>query len=445
MIGGNPFRTCSGLTSIQVALDNTTYDSRNDCNAIIETASNTLIVGSHNSVIPNTVTSIGQSAFFDCRTLTNIYIPNSVTSIGDWAFSECSGLTSVTVMWETPVQIASNVFRDRQYIRYVTLYVPYGCKDAYLAADYWKDFNIVEMSSEQLISATGISLDRNTLTFDACGQTATLTATITPANATLKNVIWLSSNTDVATVDNNGVVTAVGNGTAVITAKTKDGTNLNAQCSVSVDIRAASITMATSSGTPRAMIGYSSEYGLDFTRVTDVKAYIAVGYTDDKKVILTNVKIVPPNTGIVLRTSTPGVVATVPTTVSNVYYANLLLPAVKNVTVQPSETIDGVDYTNLMVGTDSNTGELGFISFNSPVTCSNKSYLQVPTSFYQSAAGARQAGLGMLFVDSETTDIESLMHNGIAKDAACYDLQGRKVAAPKKGLYIRNGKKVFIR
>ena len=160
---------------------------------------------------------------------------------------------------------------------------------------------------------------------------------------------------------------------------------------------------------------------------------------------MAKVKIVPPNTGFVLRTENPGVVVTVPTTVSDVYYANLLLPAVKNVTVQPSETIDGVDYTNLMVGTDSNTGELGFISFTSPVTCSNKSYLQVPTSFYQSVAGARQAGLSMLFVDSETTDIESLMRNGIAEDAACYDLQGRKVTAPKKGLYIRNGKKVYIR
>ena len=76
---------------------NTVYDSRNNCNAIIETATNTLIAGCQNTVIPNTVTSIGQYAFGYCSGLTNVVIPNSVTSIGDSAFQSCNGLTSVTI------------------------------------------------------------------------------------------------------------------------------------------------------------------------------------------------------------------------------------------------------------------------------------------------------------------------------------------------------------
>ena len=94
---GNPFIRCSGLTNIFVESGNTTYDSRDDCNAIIETASNTLIAGCKNTTIPNSVTSIGHNAFECCYGLTNISIPNSVTSIGDYAFSSCSGLTSVII------------------------------------------------------------------------------------------------------------------------------------------------------------------------------------------------------------------------------------------------------------------------------------------------------------------------------------------------------------
>ena len=96
-IGENAFYQCSGLTSITVDNGNTVYDSRNNCNAIIETASNTLIAGCKNTTIPNSVTSIGNYAFWYCSGLTSVDIPNSVTSIGFAAFVGCSGLTSVTI------------------------------------------------------------------------------------------------------------------------------------------------------------------------------------------------------------------------------------------------------------------------------------------------------------------------------------------------------------
>ncbi len=96
-IGAYAFLGCSGLTSIIVESENTKYDSRNNCNAIIETSTNTLIFGCMNTIIPNSVTSIGDYAFYKCTGLTSITIPNSVTSIGIAAFEGCSGLTSVTI------------------------------------------------------------------------------------------------------------------------------------------------------------------------------------------------------------------------------------------------------------------------------------------------------------------------------------------------------------
>jgi len=96
-IGDDAFSGCGGLISIVVEEGNAKYDSRNNCNAIIETSSNTLIIGCKNTTIPNSVTSIGKGAFSECSALTSITIPNCVTSIGDWAFYGCSGLTSVTI------------------------------------------------------------------------------------------------------------------------------------------------------------------------------------------------------------------------------------------------------------------------------------------------------------------------------------------------------------
>ena len=95
MIGEAAFSGCSRLTSINVEAGNEVYDSRDNCNAIIKKATNTLIQGCKNTKIPSSVTSIGNYAFYDCSGLTGIEIPSSVTSIGDLAFWFCSGLKDV--------------------------------------------------------------------------------------------------------------------------------------------------------------------------------------------------------------------------------------------------------------------------------------------------------------------------------------------------------------
>lgn len=97
LIGEYVFSGCTGLTSITIASDNPIFDSRNNCNAIIETVSNTLIVGCQNTIIPNSVTSIGDLAFYGCTTLTAIDIPYSITSIGWRAFQGCSRLAGITI------------------------------------------------------------------------------------------------------------------------------------------------------------------------------------------------------------------------------------------------------------------------------------------------------------------------------------------------------------
>ena len=241
-IGDNAFVWCTGLTSIVVDAGNTIYDSRNECNAIIETASNTLISGCKNTIIPNSVTSIGYGAFA-CSTLKSIEIPNSVTSIGDEAFGSCKLLTSIeipnsvtSIGYEafaycpsltsieipnsvtsigdgtfngckrlTSIEIPNSVTWIGNYafdgcwnltkitcwattpptIHYDTfsnysadLYVPVGCKAAYKSAQFWKNFNIINDTLDN-----PITLNDNNVTVASIGDY------IVVKNATVGSVV----------------------------------------------------------------------------------------------------------------------------------------------------------------------------------------------------------------------------------------------------------------
>ena len=96
-IGVHAFAGCIGLVNISVTDGNTKYHSSGNC--LIETASNTLVLGCKTSVIPSdgSVTSIGEGAFFCCDELTSVTIPDGVTRIGNYAFAGCIELTSVTI------------------------------------------------------------------------------------------------------------------------------------------------------------------------------------------------------------------------------------------------------------------------------------------------------------------------------------------------------------
>lgn len=110
-IGNNAFYACSSLASIVVDGNNSIYDSRNNCNAIIETATNKLIKGSNTTIIPNGVTVINDSSFLQCTGLTSIIIPNSVTSIGEFAFASGTSLTSITIP-NSVTSIGQGAFRN---------------------------------------------------------------------------------------------------------------------------------------------------------------------------------------------------------------------------------------------------------------------------------------------------------------------------------------------
>ena len=96
-INGNPFTGCSNLSNITLDAGNACFDSRDNCHAVIESKTNKLVIGTKDTVIPATVTTIGGSAFDSCSGLTQITIPDSVTTIGGGAFRNCTGLTQIVI------------------------------------------------------------------------------------------------------------------------------------------------------------------------------------------------------------------------------------------------------------------------------------------------------------------------------------------------------------
>ena len=144
-IGEGIFSGPSNLVSINVEPGNSNYNSRNNCNAIIETSTNTLKSGCQNTTIPNGVTTIGEYAFLNCSKLTTITIPNSMTKIKDEAFGYCNSLTSIHCKCEIPPYLHVTSFLGSNAYSSATLYVPHGSIQKYKKADEWKLFqNIVE-------------------------------------------------------------------------------------------------------------------------------------------------------------------------------------------------------------------------------------------------------------------------------------------------------------
>lgn len=104
---------CDNLSTITVSNSNSTYDSRNNCNAMIATSTNTLIKGCYRTVIPETVTAIGDEAFAGCCITGNFNIPDAVTTIGKSAFLGCDGITSIGLSANNSLKtIGQWAFRD---------------------------------------------------------------------------------------------------------------------------------------------------------------------------------------------------------------------------------------------------------------------------------------------------------------------------------------------
>ena len=212
---GISYKTTSSLQPYTVEIEKNNYSG----NVVIPES----VI--HND-ITYSVTSIGRMAFSGCSQVESVTIPGNVMTIKDNAFMDCDNLSCITMKSTTPPIVYNTSFSAYAYLG-ATLYVPSGSAESYKKATGWKNFvNIEEFAS----AATGIEIEsEKTL---EVGVESKISVKIIPENALFPILFWNSDNETVAKVSNEGVVTAISAGNAIITATGEEG--ISATCTVTV-------------------------------------------------------------------------------------------------------------------------------------------------------------------------------------------------------------------
>jgi len=507
-IGVNTFCGCSGLTSITIPNSVTSIGNGAfyGCSGLTSiTIPNSVMSIEHwaffgcsgltSITIPNSVTSIGNHAFAGCSSLTSITIPNSVTSIGNTAFQGCSGLTSITIpnrvttIGEQAFQGCSNVtslklpdnlqlikketfqncsklksltipstveviyqnafngcyslesvtsqattppfLYDNSFSNYsIPLNVPSGCKSAYEDVQGWRNFTNISdgnMYYQLSITATGqgtatynnTQVRNTTMTFDVKEGNSTA-VTISPDNGYAVST---------ATVNGEDATANIVNGVLTIS-------NMSANTTVAITFARASATTAIT--LENNLQTYCPLDDVDFSNVEGLKAFTATGY-DHGTLTVSRVLNAPAGTGLLLQ-GTAGVTYQVPYATQTGYYINLLHGLTQDTQVSPTAG----DQTNFLLGKKNGVTTFYRVAQTGTVSA-GKAYLQLPTNVVGDLSGSR---VMRIVADDETTGISEtlpLNGNGEMTNDNVYDLQGRRVEKPTRGLYIVNGRKVVIK
>ena len=494
-IGARAFSGCTSLTSIVVAEGNTKYDSRENCNAIIETAINTLIRGCKNTIIPDSVTSIGYQAFYGCTGLTSIEIPDGVTSIGDCAFLGCTGLTSIEIPNSvtsidtyafsgctglTSIEIPNSVTSIRDYAFYDTPWynnqpdgVIYVGKCLYkYKGDMPANTSIVieegtlsisPRAFEYCTGLTNIEIPNTVISIEyyAFSGCTGLTSITLPASATeygsalfcgctgLTSIISYISAEDVADRSANNYFDVFYDfdfDFAACTLYVPYGAKETYAASNHWDGIENIVEMAyelnvTAAGYATLYLGYAAEIP------AGVEVYTANAVEDDRLKMQPVEGVIPANTGVIVKAAAGTYTFNNADDAVAAIEGNLFKGSLKDETVKVAS--GKAAYVLSMVD-----GEVGMyraeLTGHSFLNNANKAYLLLDSNNlgvyddeWDTSAGG-QLSNGYRFDFGGITGIENVKgESGEVK--AIYDLSGRAVENPSKGLYIINGKKVMVK
>lgn len=331
--------------------------------------------------IPDKVTTIGERAFEDCSLLTSILVPNNVSTIGMRAFYNCSGITSISIPKGVQV-IGQRTFYGCSNLTSIT--IPNSVKTIGKYAFY----GCSRLSSVFIFAAYATLSENNSFDANAYGRKIYV---LNECVNWYKDAINWSAN--------NGSIEVIPNPEALTTTSVNDAnwaTYYNDDANVQVD---------------ESTTVYKTELSESTITLTD-----------------TGSKIIKAGEAVVLNTSSNQISLTYTAVPNTVDYDNNALEGSNNEVTQES------DYTYYALA--NLTQGLGFYKVDSGLNIpANKGYIKVANS---------SAARDFLGIDGMMTSIDKTLKSP-ADNHTYYDLSGRRVKSPTKGLYIVNGKKVVIK
>ena len=226
------------------------------------------------AVIPGGLSNVGSMSFQGCTSLGWVSLSKRVSSIGDKAFADCPNVKYIKSYNTVPPEGLTGFSEDIE--KNATLFIPEESFDMYQYSYTWENFLNLRPLTEDLL-VTSVALDRNEASLRDT-ETVQLTVTVGSEEATNRSIIWRSSDEDVATVDTEGLVTALSKvGMSVISATAADGSGVKAECRVTVMPTLVSIITLD-----------KTEISLKADKTETLTAIVAPATTTDKAIIWTS-------------------------------------------------------------------------------------------------------------------------------------------------------------
>jgi len=475
-IGQRAFTECKGLESITVDIENKKYDSRSDCNAIIEKYTNKLIVGCKNTSIPHDVNTICEDAFAYCEGLKAIELPMSITSIESGAFYECAGLSSVKCFASTPPELNENAFSNYN----ITLFVPENSIAAFKADANWSKFKeIVGITSEpsqviEVVTPEGeaIKTEITISVVDEDTKTAVITAVNVPSSETGSTKIAIPSNVSgytITAIEANALAGMTGV-TDIYFPDTDQPISLGANALKIDDEHVATVHVPVgllgfyalneqlaqnfTAGKVKATVTAPNRYwtfssGVDVVVPEGVGVYICklisseevkITPLDDSQLSVGGKQIIKANNGVLIA-CIGGTGGDAYDIVANPGGQSSMAPASYDAksygddnVLEPVIVSKNYPANNYYVLKD---GEFHKIVDNSSKMPAGKAVLRIPDGL------SATRSLVIVGGDDDATGIRSRY---IQQELKWFNLQGRRIEQPTKaGVYIKNGKKVVIK
>ena len=396
------------LASITVEAGNTKYDSRGNCNAIIDSETNTLLLGCKNTTFPADVATIGNGAFSGCKGLTTFVIPSTISSIGSSAFSFCSNLTDISIP-NSVTSIESSTFQSCKSLKSLVIHN-----------------DMTSIGSSAFSGCSGLTTVILGSGLTSIGQRAFYDCTAVTdvyCYADPEELTWSSAGLYFGYDFKDGKATLCHVADASAWPCTESSDKF-----YKVNVTFVGDLAPAVAGNAVDGVYWATYYNSAANMKADANTTVYKAAINGSSIVLTEIddKVITAGQAVILKSTGASIAMTTSAAASADDYSGNVLEGVD------AATAVDANYKYYVLSNEGST--LGFYKFAGSTLGANK-------AFYKTNA----TGAPEFFAFGETTGMNDVRSKMADVRGEFYNLAGQRVTQPTKGLYIVNGKKVIIK